>query len=387
MSREMNMIADDMSLHEIKNRIQLKYMAKQADAIANELTYILENTSEAAPVRTKRAYKLKRGTERRHLRTAAKAKDACQEKHWEEACYWRWLDSSDGLASDVPFRRLISYQVMLRDANSNRGWGEIDLLGATAQNLPVVIELKSKFSEPVLGAIVEAVAYGVAVRKAWNSGELRKQWETRLGTRDLPPSLDTCELVVAATTDCWRRWIGGTGEALGFRTPVRAWGSIRRLVALLRKHGFKIAFVEIGSRGEKDPQGLPVISAARTVALPRSWREGPVDKTNEHMRLFYGDADAGTQPLEVALLAPAKRGQVDSYVVEFVPPRDGKTLSREVRTAVEKEINYYLLEKDEKDPWQYAIYHCGTAANVYSPVHWSYYPKGQGSKTASADAG
>lgn len=39
-----------------------------------------------------------------------------------------------------------------------------------------------------------------------------------------------------------------------------------------------------------------------------------------------------------------------------------------------KELNFYLVEKGEKDPWQYAIYHCGTASNIYSDVHWGYFP-------------
>jgi hypothetical protein len=43
---------------------------------------------------------------------------------------------------------------------------------------------------------------------------------------------------------------------------------------------------------------------------------------------------------------------------------------------VRREIDYYLVELREKDPWAYAIYHCSTAANVYSKVHWGYYPKG-----------
>ena len=43
---------------------------------------------------------------------------------------------------------------------------------------------------------------------------------------------------------------------------------------------------------------------------------------------------------------------------------------------VQREIKYYLVEKGEENPWAYAIFHCGTAANVYSKVHWFYYRKG-----------
>ncbi len=40
------------------------------------------------------------------------------------------------------------------------------------------------------------------------------------------------------------------------------------------------------------------------------------------------------------------------------------------------ELNFYLVEKGEPDPWAYAKYHCTTASNLYSSVHWSYYPEG-----------
>ena len=45
-----------------------------------------------------------------------------------------------------------------------------------------------------------------------------------------------------------------------------------------------------------------------------------------------------------------------------------------------RQLDFYLVEHRQRfrelmgDPWSYAIYHCGTAANIYSPVHWSYFP-------------
>ena len=41
-----------------------------------------------------------------------------------------------------------------------------------------------------------------------------------------------------------------------------------------------------------------------------------------------------------------------------------------------RELNFYLIELKEKDPWSYACYHCSTATNLYSKVHWEYYYKG-----------
>jgi hypothetical protein len=37
---------------------------------------------------------------------------------------------------------------------------------------------------------------------------------------------------------------------------------------------------------------------------------------------------------------------------------------------VKKELLYYLIELEEPDPWLYAKYHCTTALNWYSMVHW-----------------
>jgi hypothetical protein len=44
--------------------------------------------------------------------------------------------------------------------------------------------------------------------------------------------------------------------------------------------------------------------------------------------------------------------------------------------AARKELDFYLVDKREPNPWAYAKYHCNTAANMYSKVHWSYFPNG-----------
>jgi hypothetical protein len=45
-------------------------------------------------------------------------------------------------------------------------------------------------------------------------------------------------------------------------------------------------------------------------------------------------------------------------------------------SQVKSELDFYQVEKGERDPWQYAIYHFGTGPNPYSSVHWGYYPNG-----------
>ncbi len=38
-----------------------------------------------------------------------------------------------------------------------------------------------------------------------------------------------------------------------------------------------------------------------------------------------------------------------------------------------RSIHFYLQAKGGDDAWNYAQHHCGTAANAYSAVHWSFF--------------
>ena len=98
------------------------------------------------------------------------------------------------------------------------------------------------------------------------------------------------------------------------------------------------------------------------------WKEGKVDRAATHMRLVYGDAE-----LPVALVA---KPVGNTFVVEFLPiPELDQGEYERIKLAVTKELTFYLVEMGE-DPWRYAIYHCGTASNIYSDVHWGYFPSG-----------
>ena len=61
------------------------------------------------------------------------------------------------------------------------------------------------------------------------------------------------------------------------------------------------------------------------------------------------------------------------FPVQFLVSResDDEVMRRVVADTV-RELDHYLIELGEPDAWAYAIYHCGTAANLYSRVHWSY---------------
>lgn len=94
------------------------------------------------------------------------------------------------------------------------------------------------------------------------------------------------------------------------------------------------------------------------------WTEGAVDASTEHMRLCFGDAQT-----PVAFVAPA---QEDGFVVELLlDSTTGEDAAEAVREA-RRQLDFYLVELNEPDPWAYAIYHCGTASNLYSSIHWEH---------------
>jgi hypothetical protein len=98
-----------------------------------------------------------------------------------------------------------------------------------------------------------------------------------------------------------------------------------------------------------------------------SWREGSVDRRRDHLVLSH---DAFKSPL--AVVGPAVEGvfPVELTEVRSVSDPDlGKALE-----AARRELDFYLVELSEPDPWAYAIYHCRTMSNVYSSIHWSWHP-------------
>jgi len=95
---------------------------------------------------------------------------------------------------------------------------------------------------------------------------------------------------------------------------------------------------------------------------------GIVNRDDEHIELLYGDAN-NLDPedfIQVALVAP---GPGKDFTVQYTIVADNADARRMVK-EVQKELRYYLIELGERDPWLYARYHCGTALNWYSPVHW-----------------
>jgi len=108
------------------------------------------------------------------------------------------------------------------------------------------------------------------------------------------------------------------------------------------------------------------------------WQEGRVDRTKEHFELRYEltvnfESD-WSDWIPVAVIGPPKARIANvQFLVDPGDPKNG-----EAARHVTKEIEFYLIELKEPDPWGYAQYHVGTASNIYSNVHWGYFKKGNG---------
>jgi len=100
------------------------------------------------------------------------------------------------------------------------------------------------------------------------------------------------------------------------------------------------------------------------------WITGIVNDKDDHIKIWHAENENA-----VALVAP---GQDRSFVVQFLladNPEDIQTCK--IIEEVRKELDYFLVEKREENPWAYAKYHCNSGANMYSKVRWVYFPKGR----------
>jgi len=100
-----------------------------------------------------------------------------------------------------------------------------------------------------------------------------------------------------------------------------------------------------------------------------NWLPGKVDLNNRYFELKFG-----FDPLPVARIGI---GVKKNFVVEFLLNlnEDIEKL-QEIFSEVLWEIELYLINNSEPDPIEYMINHTKKCANMYSKVHWRYYPKG-----------
>jgi hypothetical protein len=92
------------------------------------------------------------------------------------------------------------------------------------------------------------------------------------------------------------------------------------------------------------------------------WGEAAVDRSEPHLRIVHDEHPSGV----VALVGQPENG---AFPVEFLVGPDEREAAS-VLEDVRRELDFYLVEKGEPDPWGYAHYHCWTMANVMGKVHW-----------------
>lgn len=99
------------------------------------------------------------------------------------------------------------------------------------------------------------------------------------------------------------------------------------------------------------------------------WLIGKVDLENRYFELKYGN-----DPVPVARIGI---GDEKYFIVEFLlNTNDDIEKLKEIFNEVLWEIELYLVNNIDPDPISYMINHTKKCANMYSKVHWRYYPKG-----------
>ena len=102
------------------------------------------------------------------------------------------------------------------------------------------------------------------------------------------------------------------------------------------------------------------------------WHPASVGGNRDHFELRYGQPESPANSWKpIALIGRPTQGM---FPVEFFVDSTSETYSSAI-SAVIRELDFYLVEKGERDPWAYARYHCGTASNLYSFVHWFFCPE------------
>ena len=88
-----------------------------------------------------------------------------------------------------------------------------------------------------------------------------------------------------------------------------------------------------------------------------------MDRSVPHFILRVGQG--GSPPNARVDTALVGRPESGVFSVEWIDS-DPERLAQ-----ARRELDFYLVEKQERNPWLYLHHHIGTGANLYSSVHWS----------------
>ncbi len=243
---EMRLVNPEHGLHRLKRgHFQKRYMAAQCDALCATIDRAIAVTLAAAPVR-RSPYPLSRSLGR---------VPAEPEARWEQGLWEQWSTPTSPSLPAV-WHRLVSYQVMLRNTNGDEEWGEIDLLGASLDGGPMVIELKApNANDTPAEMMIEAASYALALRNAWPT--FGPQWCSqleRLGLRAEASAPSTWPLICAAPSTYWDTWIGNAPKARTVSLEART--ALGRLCRAFSDRGYPVTFVSLES-AERDENQIP----------------------------------------------------------------------------------------------------------------------------------
>lgn len=245
------------SLNNLGAHLKAKsYAADNAASILNQLGAFLEATTLPFPrgkCKPAKNYRLK----------AAPQDEDFNAKSGErklEAELWKKFGKEDSrFLGGVS--KILSFQVPLYSVQKRHGWGSIDLLGIEdgKGGYPVVIELKldKKTIEPPVRAVVEAVAYMLALRGNWE--DFRGEWKARSGSKTVgkPEKLTA---VILAPEAYWEK-------VENDRNLLASLPNLKLLVDGLAAKGYLIRFASIDAK--KNAEGdWEIKGSAKEISLP-----------------------------------------------------------------------------------------------------------------------
>jgi len=252
-------------LHILKDKwCQKSHLLVQSQALVDDgqLEVAIAATIESAPCRRQR-YCLDR-------ELTSVMDESQQERRLEAALMRRW-----GVTGMWPvpgaWTHLVACQVPLFGEQKKKSWGYIDLLGVTAEGVPVVVELKkdpsanvdgkTERTETPLRMVLEAAAYAIALRKNWE--KFREEWIdhlTMVGISEevvsqVPSSLTKVPLVAVAPASFWIDWLPVTEK--GKTVTPETWKAFQRLLDGFSGKDMPVSFVSISGH-DQNVDGLAV---------------------------------------------------------------------------------------------------------------------------------
>lgn len=265
-------IGEALGLHEIIASVrQLSFMKQHCETLHGTLKATLEATYAKAP--SGRQAKGQTYELQRNERPDPSVRERLLEKLiWMGWRYQAVAEHGQPFMGEV-CRFIQTYQMPLQGTRNDARWGKIDLLGATPEALPAVIELKQEgATDTPLRMLAEAIAYGCSVRKAWNEGGLRAEWITAMRANGMdqepPPTLTAVPVILLAPAAFWNRAIGVPGKRTSGKVRDDAWPVFMDLACQCATHGFPVHFAQFDITTGTSPPGAFTVSNVAAVVLP-----------------------------------------------------------------------------------------------------------------------